>query len=198
MNNDGELWLIRHGETEWSALGKHTGRTDVPLNERGRSRAKAIRADLPSFSKVLSSPLTRAFETCQLAGCGDQAEVEPDLAEWDYGVHEGRTTAEIREGWPNWSVWNPDSGTGESLELVASRARRALTRVAGASGKVAIFSHGHYLRILAACWLDLPPDTGRLFALNAGAISILGYERETRVIELWNWSESCVGRVKSK
>ena len=188
MSSLGQIWLIRHGETEWSASGKHTGRTDIGLTEEGVRRAEAISRRLAGhrFSRVLSSPLKRAIETCRLAGYGDVVQIDPDLAEWDYGVFEGRTTTEIRAERPDWTIWNTEIPGGESLDDVAARAYRVIERLAAENGDVAIFSHGHLLRILAVCWLGLPPDSGRLFALDTGAISILGHERTTRVIRLWN------------
>lgn len=181
------LWLIRHGETEWSRVGAHTGRTDVPLTQAGKQRAAAIGRYLNGrqFHLVLTSPLKRAHETCRLAGYADAAQIEPDLQEWDYGLYEGRSTAEIREKNPDWTIWKSDVPQGESIDQVAARARLVIDRTA-AHGEVALFAHGHFLRILAACWLELPPQTGRLFALGTASVSILGFERETRVITLWN------------
>ena len=188
MSRLGQIWLVRHGETEWSASGQHTGRTDIGLTAEGVRRAEAISRRLAGhrFSRVLSSPLKRAIETCRLAGYGDVVQIDPDLAEWDYGVFEGRTTTEIRAERPDWTIWNTEIPGGESLDDVAARANRVIERLVAEDGDVAIFSHGHLLRILAACWLGLPPDSGRLFALDTGAISILGHERITRVIRLWN------------
>ena len=188
MEASNEIWLVRHGETEWSEAGKHTGRTDIPLTERGKTRAAALRPILAAkpFALVLTSPLSRARDTCLVAGLGDRAHVDPDLAEWDYGVFEGRTTLEIRAESPKWSIWRTDVPHGESIEQVAERAERVIEKAAAANGDVALFSHGHMLRILTARWLNLPPHDGRLFALNTGTISVLGYERETRVIRTWN------------
>lgn len=190
MSGHASLWLVRHGETEWSASGKHTGRTDVPLNAKGIRRAAALSAELGerSFAAVLTSPLSRARETCRIAGLGDRASVDPDLMEWDYGVYEGKTTSEIRrrEG-SDWSIWSSAVNGGEDVRDVEARALRVIERVSAARGDVVLFSHGHFLRILAATWLGLPAESGRLFGLDTGALSILGYEREARVIRLWNY-----------
>ncbi len=183
-----ELWLIRHGETEWSLSGKHTGRTDIALTPRGRQRALHIRERLQNadFALVLTSPLQRAQETCRLAGLAEHAQLEPNLLEWDYGVYEGRTTAEIRQERPGWSVWNSDIPQGESLDQVGRRAQAVIDRALQAGGKVALVSHAHMLRILTAVWLGSSPDYGRHFSLSTGSLSKLGLEREERVIQLWN------------
>lgn len=188
MNKAGELWLIRHGETEWSVSGAHTGRTDMPLIDAGRRRAEAIGRYLAHrpFALVLSSPLSRAQDTCRLAGYGAEAQVEPNLREWDYGVYEGRTTAEIRKQVPDWSVWSSDIINGEALADVGRRAQQVIDRAVAAGGDVALFAHGHILRILAACWTGLPYGAGEVLALDTASVSILGYERETRVVRLWN------------
>ncbi len=185
-----ELWLIRHGETEWTISGAHTGRTDIPLTERGRERAQAIRDYLGGreFSLVLTSPLTRARETCRIAGYGDLAIVDPDLCEWDYGRYEGLQTMQIREEQPEWRLWRDGVPGGETIEEVAERAQRVIDRSFAAGGAVALFAHGHILRILAACWLQLPPNGGRLFALGTGSVSTLGFERDTPVVLRWNRS----------
>jgi broad specificity phosphatase PhoE len=187
---DLQLWLIRHGETEWSLSGAHTSRTDIPLTARGEQRAAKIRDYLAHrpFSLVLVSPLQRARETCRIAGYGDVAQVEENLREWDYGVYEGRTTAEIRKEQPNWSIWDAAPPQGEPVEHVAARAQQVIDRAAKAGGEVALFAHAHVLRILAATWLGLPPRAGSLFALATGSVSTLGYERETRVVCTWNRS----------
>jgi probable phosphoglycerate mutase len=184
----GELWLIRHGETEWSLSGAHTGWTDLPLTEVGRQQAKSIARELAGhkFALVLTSPLERARETCALAGYGDVAQVEPNLREWNYGEYEGRTTAQIRAQNPNWSLWTDGVPNGERIEEVAARAEAVTARATKVDGDVALFGHGHILRILTARWLGLPPQDARLFALGTAAISTLGYERETRVITRWN------------
>jgi broad specificity phosphatase PhoE len=184
----GELWLVRHGETEWSKSGQHTGRTDVPLTETGREQAKALGELLGGheFARVLTSPLSRATDTCRLAGYGDRAEVTDDLREWDYGDYEGEKTVDIRKSRPGWTIWSGDVPAGETAEQVAARAQRVIDRTSTAGGDVALFAHGHVLRVLAATWLGLPPGSGRLFALGTATLSVLGHERETRVISLWN------------
>jgi broad specificity phosphatase PhoE len=183
-----ELWLIRHGETEWSRSGAHTGRTDLPLTENGRARAKALGKLLNGrrFATVLASPLTRARETCRLAGYGDQMEIEPNLHEWDYGDYEGLSTAQIREKRPGWELWVDGVPNGETVEQVGERASAVIQRAIGGAGDAALFAHGHILRILSVSWLGLAPDDGRLLGLDTASISILGYERDTRVIRLWN------------
>ena len=185
-----ELWLIRHGETEWSAANRHTGRTDIALTPAGERQAAALRQFLGGrrFGLVLCSPLRRASETCRLAGYGQGAEVTDDLLEWDYGIYEGRTTQEIRLEQPGWSIWTTSVPKGESIEQVVRRAQRVIQRALTAGGDVALFAHAHILRILAACWLGLAPDAGRLFVLRTASISVLGFERETPVITQWNIS----------
>jgi broad specificity phosphatase PhoE len=184
----GELWLIRHGETEWSRNGRHTGRTDLPLTEEGKRQADNLLQRLrgKSFALVLSSPLLRARETCRIAGYGDAVEISDDLREWDYGDYEGLTTSEIRRKVPDWTIWTGDPPNGETLWQVAGRAQKIIGRAANINGPVALFGHGHILRILAACWLGLSPDAGRLFALGPASVSILSREHETSVISLWN------------
>ena len=188
-----ELWLVRHGETEWSLSGKHTSRTDVPLTDKGRQRAEELRLYLGErpFDAVLTSPMVRARETCAIAGYRAQARVDEGLREWDYGVYEGKTTKEIRETEPGWSVWKDEIRGGETAEHVGERAdgviERALALAAGKEhGRVALFAHAHILRILAARWIGQPAQDGRLLALGTGSLSVLGWERETRVIERWN------------
>jgi probable phosphoglycerate mutase len=178
--------LVRHGETEWSASGKHTSTTDVPLTDRGRAAARELRERLAGreFALVLASPRIRARDTAALAGL--DPEIDPDLAEVDYGDYEGRTTPEIREDRPGWSLWTDGSPGGETLAEAGARADRVLARALAADGDVAIFAHGHILRVLAARWLELPPERGASFALDTAALSELGFERENRVIERWN------------
>jgi probable phosphoglycerate mutase len=187
----GELWLVRHGETEWSAAGRHTGRTDIALDDAGRERAKALRATLAghSFALVLTSPLIRARETCTLAGFGDRAVADDDLQEWDYGDYEGLTTAQIRDRRPDWSLWRDGCPGGESAADVAGRVDRVITRSRDVDGDVLAFSHGHLLRVLAARWVDLPPEDGALLALETAAVSVLGWEREQAVVRRWNWTQ---------
>jgi len=189
-----ELWLIRHGETEWSAEGRHTSRTDIPLTEHGRQRAAELGKFLAAtqFCAVLRSPMLRARQTCEIAGFGDVAVVDNGLCEWDYGVYEGRTSKDIQAEIPGWSVWaNPIIG-GETAEQVGARAdgviARALAAGSGApdESKVALFGHAQILRILAARWITLEARGGSRFALGTGSVSVLGWERETRVIQRWN------------
>ena len=183
-----EIVVVRHGETEWSAAARHTGRTDVPLTEPGRRQAKALGACLADrrFVLVLTSPLQRAVETCRLAGFGDVAQVREDLREWDYGDYEGRTTADIRSQRPAWLLWRDGVPNGESIEQVGARTDRVIEEVRAAGGDVALFAHGHVLRVLTARWLDLSPDRGRNFVLETATLSVLGYERETPAILRWN------------
>lgn len=180
--------LVRHGETEWSRSGQHTSRTDLPLIEEGRERAEALGPILArwDFALVLTSPLRRARETCELAGFGDRAEVCEDLREWDYGDYEGLTTPQIREERPDWSLWRDGCPDGEQPEQVGARADQALARLRAADGDALAFAHGHIFRVLAARWIELPPAGGARLALKAGAMSVLGYERETEVIQVWN------------
>ena len=191
MSAGTELWLIRHGETEWSLSGKHTSRTDISLTEHGRKRAEELRDYLKGtqFSAVFVSPMQRARETCAIAGVGDVAVIDEGLREWDYGVYEGKTTAEIRKDVPGWSVWKDEIVGGETVEHVGERADGVIARAlaaAPAGGKVALFAHAHILRILAARWVGLEARDGALFALGTGSVSVLGRERETRVIQRWN------------
>jgi broad specificity phosphatase PhoE len=183
-----EVVLVRHGETEWSRAGKHTGRTDVPLTEQGRRQAEAVGAALGDrdFALVLTSPLARALETCRLAGFGDLAEPRDELMEWDYGAYEGRTTSEIREERPGWTLWRDGVRKGETIEQVGQRVDRVLEQIRSLQGGALLFAHGHVLRVLTARWLELEPEAGRLFALDPATLSTLGYERETPVIQLWN------------
>ncbi len=182
----GDLWLVRHGETEWSAAGRHTSSTDLALTPEGERKAAAVGRMLAGkqFALVLSSPLRRALETCRLAGY--DAAIEPDLHEWNYGSYEGLTTAEIQVQNPNWTIWTGTPPGGESAEEVGARADRVIARATAAGGDVALFGHGHMLRVLAARWLGLEPAGGRLLALSTGSVSVLGYEREVRVLQMWN------------
>ena len=183
----GQVIVIRHGETEWSAAGRHTGRTDLPLTPLGHRQGVrlAVLKDRP-FVLVLTSPLVRARATCELAGFVKQAEVEPDLAEWDYGEFEGLTTKEIRERVPGWSIWTHPPEDGEDLEDMAARADRVLQRVRAVEGDVALFGHGHALRVLTARWLGLAPIVGSGLILETGAIGVLGWNREFPAIVRWN------------
>jgi broad specificity phosphatase PhoE len=183
-----EVVLARHGETEWSRDGRHTGRTDVPLTDDGRRQARLLGGALRgwSFARVLSSPLARALDTCRLAGLGEAAETTDDLVEWDYGEYEGITTPEIRESRPGWYLWRDGCPGGEQAADVGARADRVLAEIASTDRDVALFAHGHVLRVLAARWLGLGPEAGALLALDTATLSVLGYERETRVLRRWN------------
>jgi broad specificity phosphatase PhoE len=183
-----EVVLVRHGETEWSRDGKHTGHTDVPLTELGRRQAQAVGTALRGrrFAVVLTSPLARAAETCRLAGFGDVAQQRDELREWDYGAYEGRKTIEIREEHRDWTLWRDGVPEGETIDEVAARVDGIIAEVRSVQGGALLFAHGHVLRVLAARWLGLEPQAGALFALDAASISALGYERKTSVIRLWN------------
>jgi broad specificity phosphatase PhoE len=183
-----EIVLARHGETEWSRDRRHTGRTDIPLTENGRRQAAILGEALAgrSFARVLSSPLSRALDTCREAGLGDRAELTGDLCEWDYGEYEGITTAEIRAGRPGWNLWRDGCPGGETAANVGRRADRVIDSLAGLEADAAVFAHGHVLRVLTARWLGLGPEQGALFKLDTGTLSVLGYERETRAITRWN------------
>jgi broad specificity phosphatase PhoE len=186
-----EVWLVRHAETEWSRSGKHTGRTDVPLTDAGRERARELGSRLEGrdFAVVLVSPLERARETARLAGLGDPCQVREDLLEWDYGDYEGITTAEIREDRPDWYLWRDGVPNGETADEVASRCDRVVEEILGVDGDVAVFAHGHVLRALGARWLEEPVGFGGRLYLSTGSLSVLGFEREVRVIRLWNETE---------
>ena len=182
------LVLIRHGETEWTKSKQHTGRQDIPLNESGRREAELLRSRLKgwSFARVLVSPLSRARDTCVLAGLGDQAQPRPDLMEFDYGAYEGRTRADILRERPEWNLWRDGCPQGETPDQVGIRADRILSEVRGVEGDVAIFSHGHMLRILSARWVRSPAAFGERLALSTASVSVLGYEHSSEVIWLWN------------
>lgn len=186
-----QIFLIRHGETEWSRTGRHTGRTDVPLTANGERRAAQFCGVLQSFKfpHVLTSPLQRARRTCELAGFGPVARVEPDLQEWDYGDYEGRTSVDIRAQKAGWNVFENGSPGGESVEQISQRADRVLSQLRSMDGTIALFSHGHFLRALAVRWIGLPVREGRHLALDTASLSILGYEHrndESPAISLWN------------
>jgi broad specificity phosphatase PhoE len=174
--------LVRHGETEWSASGRHTSFTDVELTDAGRAAAEALRGRLSGrdFALVLTSPRRRALDTCELAG------VDDDLVEWDYGDYEGLTTPEIRESDPGWTVWTHATPRGETAAQIGARADRVLARAQEADGDVALFAHGHLLRVLGARWIGLEPQGGALLGLDTAALCELGFERETHVLWLWN------------
>jgi probable phosphoglycerate mutase len=183
-----EVVLIRHGATEWSQNGRHTGRTDIPLTDQGRACARELapRVEEWQFSLVLVSPLQRARETADLVGLGAQAVVDDDLREWDYGDDEGRTTEQIRESDPGWTIFTGAVPHGETAEQVGARANRVIARADATQGAVALVAHGHILRVLTARWCSLPPTDGALFALDPSTLSVLGYEHETRVVHRWN------------
>ena len=187
-----ELWLIRHGETEWSLSGAHTSFTDLPLTEHGREQAGCLAPVLAktSFDLVLVSPRQRARTTAELAGLGARAEVEPDLQEWAYGVYEGKSTAQIRETEPGWNVWTSPITGGETLEQVAARAQKVIDRCAAHGGRCALIAHAHIFRVLAGVWLGAGAGQnggfGEHLSLSTASISVLGLERETRVIKKWN------------
>lgn len=182
-----ELWLVRHGPTEWSRDHKHTSVTDLPLLPEGDRAARSLRPRLADngFALVLTSPRLRARHTAELAGFPD-AEVDPDLAEWAYGDYEGITTEQIRESVPGWSVWTHPSPGGETAEQVATRLDRVIARARAIDGPVLAFGHGHALRVLAARWLELMAADGRHFRLDTATVSVLGYERENPVLLRWN------------
>ena len=183
-----DAWVLRHGATEWSASGRHTSRTDLPLTDDGRRQARAIgRAlDGQSFERVLVSPLGRARETCELAGYGSVAEITDDLREFDYGDYEGLTTPQIQETDPGWTVWTAPCPGGETLDQVAARVDRVIAEVCATDGPVALFAHGHVLRVLTARWCQLDAVEGRRFPLDTGTVGILGHEHGFPGIRRWN------------
>ena len=183
-----KVYLLRHGETEWSLNGRHTGVTDIPLTEKGQMAARLLRPILAkeSFALVLTSPLQRARETCELAGLGHSANVERDLMEWNYGEYEGLTTEQIRLARPGWSVFRDGCPGGELPEQVGARADRVLARVRSVEGNVALFAHGHILRVLAARWINLSASHGEHFLLDTATLNVLGYYREAPAFKIWN------------
>ena len=187
-----QVVLVRHGETEWARLGRHTGRTDLPLTDTGRDQARILGRRLAgrSFALVLTSPLARAVETAALAGFPD-AIVEPDLCEWDYGALEGRTTVEIADEIPGWRIWTGPWPDGETIDEVAARVDRVIARILAPDvrGDTLLVSHGHLLRVLTARWLRQPPAEGRRFALGTATLGVLGWEHGEPVVETWN--EAC-------
>jgi probable phosphoglycerate mutase len=190
-------YLARHGETAWTVSRQHTGRTDLPLTERGEGNARRLGGRLAglTFARVFTSPLRRARRTCELAGFADGAVVDPDLAEWDYGAYEGKTTAEIRAGRPGWDLFRDGAPGGEDAAAVGARADRVIARVRQVGGDVLLFSSAHFLRVLAARWLGLEPAAGRYFLLGTAALSVVGYEhdRSEPAIRLWNDSRHVEG-----
>jgi probable phosphoglycerate mutase len=185
-----KIYLARHGETEWSLSGQHTGRTDIPLTPNGERNARNLGERLQGthFARVLTSPLQRARRTCELAGFGKQAEIDNELVEWDYGDYEGKRTADIRKERPGWYLFRDGCPNGETLDAVGARADRVLARLRAVGGDVLLFSHGHFLRVLGARWLGLPAPDARLLMLTTASLSILGYEHnlEEPVLSLWN------------
>ena len=180
--------LVRHGETEWTLDGRHTGRSDIPLTAQGREEGEHLARRLKDwrFALVMTSPLQRALETCRLAGFSAGARVDKDLAEWDYGEYDGKTSAQIRAMNPDWDLWREGGPGGETPEQVGGRADRVIAEVLKVDGSVLLVAHGHLLRVLAARWLEQPPGEGRRLAMSPAAISVLGYEHQNRVITLWN------------
>jgi probable phosphoglycerate mutase len=204
MNAPLQVYFIRHGETAWSLSGQHTGRTDLPLTAHGEAMARELATALQgiAFSRVLTSPRLRARATCELAGlagAGEQgARTEPDLAEWDYGAYEGLRTSEIRELQPGWDVWDDGCPGGESAADIGGRADRLISRLRPLAGRVALFSHGQFGRVLAARWVGLPVTQGQHFALDPASIGILGFEADhphRRVIALWNATAGGLART---
>jgi len=184
----GDVVLVRHGETEWSLSGQHTGRTDIPLTERGRQQARLLEPLLSTanFALVLSSPLRRARETCELAGLGAQMQLEPDLMEWNYGEYEGRTSKEIKRTAPNWMVFTDGCPGGEMPEQVGARVDRLIDRIRPVAGRVALFAHGHVLRVFVARWIGLPPSAGQHFMLDTSTVGVLGYYQGVPAVKRWN------------
>jgi probable phosphoglycerate mutase len=185
------LYIIRHGETEWSLSGRHTGRTDIPLTTRGEAEARALQARLGAitFVEVQSSPLQRARHTCELTGLSATPVIEPDLAEWDYGAYEGLRSSEIHQQRPDWSVFRDGCPGGESSADISNRADRLIARLRSRDGNIALFTHGHFACALAARWIDMPVIEGQHLLLSTASISMLGYHPthpEVPVISLWN------------
>jgi probable phosphoglycerate mutase len=186
--NRTELWLVRHGETDWSAAGKHTGRTDLPLNSTGQLAAKELGERLAGeqFDLVLTSPMKRARDTCELAGFGGGALVAGDLSEWDYGRYEGVTTEEIRSGRPGWNLFTDGCPEGEMPAEIGERADRIIRQIRATEGRAIVFAHGHILRVVAARWCGWPVAAGAGLALSTASVSVLGWDRETPAIKRWN------------
>ncbi len=183
-----KVFAIRHGETEWSLSGQHTGTTDIPLTDNGRRVAEKLRPLLArqSFSLVQVSPMQRARDTCEIAGLGGRAEVDPDLMEWNYGEYEGLTSAKIHQTRPGWQVFNDGCPGGETPDQIAARVDRVIARAWAATGDLALFAHGHVLRVLAARWIRLPPGAGQHFLLDTGTLCILGDYRGVPATDVWN------------
>lgn len=193
------VFAIRHGETEWSLNGRHTGVTDIPLTDNGRRHAKELRPILAreSFSLVLVSPLQRARETCRLSGLGGRAVIDPHLMEWDYGRYEGLTPDEIHETDPHWMIFRDGCPEGESPEQIGARVDRVIARVREFTGDVALFAHGHALRVLAARWIGLPAQDGQHFLLGTGTLCVLGYYRDVPAIRVWNGAPDAAAHSQS-
>jgi broad specificity phosphatase PhoE len=185
---DQKVYLLRHGETEWSLSGQHTGVTDLPLTENGRLAARLLKSALAAetFALILTSPLKRALETCELAGFGERAEVDPDLMEWNYGEYEGLTTKQIQLTRPGWSIFRDGCPGGETPDQVASRADRAIAKIRVTDGNVALFAHGHIFRVLGARWINLPASYGEHFLLDTATLNILGYYHDSPALKIWN------------
>lgn len=183
-----QVVLVRHGETEWSKDGRHTGTSDIPLTEHGREEARRLKPELQhwQFALVLSSPLQRSVDTCRLAGFGDRVQLRPDLVEWDYGSYDGKTSKQIEAERPSWSLWRDGGPGGETAAEVGKRVDRVIAEVRHVEGNALLFAHGHVLRVLAARWLGEAPQDGRLYALDTAALSVLGYEHQDAVISRWN------------
>lgn len=184
------FYLVRHGETAWSLTGQHTGLTDLSLTENGRHQAKALKLVLEklSFSEVWCSPLKRARETCQLAGFAERAEFMPELTEWNYGLYEGLTSAEIEQKEPDWNIFNQGAPGGESPADIQTRITTLISRIHQATGNVLIFSSAHILRSIASCYVSQTLDFGKYLLLSPASISILDYEHQAPAIRLWNWT----------
>ncbi|MBV8738756.1 MAG: histidine phosphatase family protein [Alphaproteobacteria bacterium] len=182
------VFAIRHGETAWSLSGQHTGTTDIPLTDNGRQLAERIRSALvrESFALVLCSPMQRARKTCEIAGLGAAAVIEPDLVEWNYGAYEGRTPKQIHETAPGWQIFRDGCPGGETPEQIGARVNRVIVRARAAEGDVALFAHGHVLRVLAARWIGLPASAGQHFLLDTGTLCVLGYYRDVPAVRIWN------------
>ena len=184
-----DIYLIRHGETQWSLSGQHTGITDLPLTEHGRQQAGRLRQQLltKNFQRVLTSPMRRARETCEIAGLAQHAEIDADLMEWNYGAYEGLTSEQIRATRPGWTIFNDGGGPGgETSEQVAARADRVIARLRALSADAALFAHGHILRVLAARWLGLPASAGAHFLLDTATLSVLAADHEVAALKHWN------------
>jgi len=183
-----KVYVVRHGETEWSRSGQHTGVTDIPLTENGRAVARRLRPVLAeqSFQLVLTSPLRRARETCELAGLGTRAAVEPDLHEWNYGEYEGLTPKQIHDKQPGWMIFRDGCPGGETPKEIGARVDRVIARVRGTSDDVALFAHGHVFRVLVAQWIGLPPGAGQHFLLDTATLNVLSYYRDSPAVKVWN------------